>query len=121
MPYVSVDSPVPVDHEVSVDESRAVIAVARLLLHGRIDHVQVPWTKVGLRTASLLLDGGADDMGGLLDAGALFPSAGAEAGRSLTRDDIARVAGRGIRQRTTSYGIAEPRPPVLRAQLPVLQ
>jgi FO synthase len=117
MPYVNADGAVTS----TVDETRAIIAVSRIVLNGLIDHVQVAWTKVGLRTASLLLNGGADDMGGLLDAGPLFPSAGAEAGRTLTRADIEAVAGRGIRQRTTSYGVVEPRVPRTRTQLPVLQ
>ena len=117
MPYL-VDG---IAAQATLDETRAVIAVSRIMLHGLIDHVQVAWTKVGLRAASLLLDGGADDMGGLLDAGPLFPSAGAEAGRSLTRADIERVAGRGIRQRTTTYGEPAVRLTIVRTQLPVLQ
>ena len=33
----------------TVEENRAVHAVARLLLHGRIDHVQTSWVKLGRR------------------------------------------------------------------------
>jgi FO synthase len=91
----------------TIDETRAVIAVSRLMLTGRIDHLQVAWPKLGLRAASRLLRGGADDFGGLLTAGKLYPVAGAEAGRALTRVDLQRIAdelGRGLRQRTTSYG-----------------
>ena len=117
MPYL-VDGIAP---QATLDETRAVIAVSRIMLHGLIDHVQVAWTKLGLRAASLLLDGGADDLGGLLDAGPLFPSAGAEAGRSLTRADVEMVAGRGIRQRTTTYGEPAVRLEIVRTQLPVLQ
>ncbi|CAN5357955.1 bifunctional FO biosynthesis protein CofGH [soil metagenome] len=91
----------------TADETRAMIAVSRLMLTGRIDHIQVAWPKLGLRAATQLLRGGADDFGGLLTAGKLYPAAGAEAGRELSRVDLQRIAdelGRGLRQRTTSYG-----------------
>jgi len=83
-----------------------VLAVARLLLAGRIDHLQAPWPKVGTAGAVQLLRGGADDLGGLLLDGVLDPAAGQEQGISLTRDDIVRLSaelGRPARQRTTRY------------------
>ena len=86
---------------------RAVHAVARLMLHGRIGHIQAAWPKFGLDASVDLLRSGADDLGGLLLDGRLAPDAGAEAGLVLTRDDIARVAqelGRPVWQRTTGYG-----------------
>ena len=108
------------------------MAVARLLLHGRIDHIQTAWTKVGLRTAQLLLQGGADDLGGLLMDGKLMPTAGAETFRALSVVDVERIAseiGRPTRQRTTGYGevAAETSAPapttgdaaVIRSQLPL--
>jgi FO synthase len=105
------------------DETRAVIAVSRLMLTGRIDHLQVAWPKLGLRAATQLLRGGADDFGGLLTAGKLYPVAGAEAGRELTRVDLQRVAdelGRGLRQRTTSYGTVDARPQNVERERPKL-
>ena len=90
-----------------IRETRAVYAVARLILNGRIDNLQVAWTKVGLRTGALLLQGGANDFGGLLLDGVLWPEAGAEAHRELRAADIRNIAtdiGRTVRQRTTSYG-----------------
>lgn len=104
--------PMPLD-TVDRDTARAVQAVGRLVLDGSIDHHQAAWPKHGLRTTSVLLSSGADDIGGLLDAGPLFPIAGAEAGRSLVRDDVERLArdlGRGIRQRTTDYETVEVEP-----------
>ena len=92
-------------------ESRALHAVARLLLHGRIDHVQAAWTKLGLELSAQVLAGGADDAGGLLLDGRLQPSAGAEAGRVLAVADVQRLAaglGRAVRQRTTRYGDVPP-------------
>ena len=95
----------------SVRETRALHAVARLMLAGRIDHLQAPWPKTGLALATELLAGGADDAGGILLDGSLDPGAGPEAGRSLTLAELERVAAalrRGLRQRTTLYG--EPTP-----------
>jgi FO synthase len=86
---------------------RAVHAVARLMLHGRIGNIQAAWPKFGLDAAAALLRGGASDLGGLLLDGRLAPEAGAESGLVLSRDDVTRVArelGRPLRQRTTQYG-----------------
>lgn len=114
MPFVPVDSP-PIAGArpgPSVRESRALHAVARLVLHGSIDHIQAAWTKLGLETSQAVLLGGADDLGGLLIDGVCAPEAGAEAYRSLTVADVQRVAaeiGRTARQRTTDYApVAEP-------------
>jgi 5-amino-6-(D-ribitylamino)uracil---L-tyrosine 4-hydroxyphenyl transferase len=86
---------------------RAVHAVARLMLHGRIGNIQAAWPKFGLDASVDLLRSGANDLGGLLLDGRLAPDAGAEAGLVLTLDDVERVArelGRPLRQRTTGYG-----------------
>jgi FO synthase len=87
-------------------QSRALHAVARLLLHGRIGNIQAAWPKFGLVASADLLRGGANDLGGLLLDGRLAPDAGAEAGLVLTLGDVQRVAGdlgRRLRQRTTGY------------------
>lgn len=109
MPWLSAESPVEVPgaRVVTLRESRAVHAVARLMLAGRIDHVQAAWTKLGLRGAQLVLAGGADDLGGVLLDGVLDPGAGPERGRELSVADVTRLAaelGRPTRQRTTTYG-----------------
>ena len=88
-------------------QSRAVHAVARLMLHERIGNIQAAWPKFGLDASVDLLRGGANDLGGLLLDGRLAPDAGAEAGLVLTLDDVERVArelGRPLWQRTTGYG-----------------
>jgi FO synthase len=88
-----------------------VHAVARLMLHGSIDHIQAAWTKLGLETSQAVLLGGADDLGGLLLDGVIAPELGAEAHRSLSIADVERVAaeiGRTARQRTTDYGSPTP-------------
>jgi 5-amino-6-(D-ribitylamino)uracil---L-tyrosine 4-hydroxyphenyl transferase len=86
---------------------RAVHAVARLMLHGRIGNIQAAWPKFGLDASVDLLRSGANDLGGLLLDGRLAPDAGAESGLVLTIDDVTRVArelGRPLEQRTTTYG-----------------
>jgi len=86
---------------------RAVHAVARLMLHGRIGNIQAAWPKFGLDASVDLLRAGANDLGGLLLDGRLAPEAGAEAGLALTLGDVERVArelGRPLSQRTTGYG-----------------
>ena len=88
-------------------QTRAVHAVARLMLHGRVGNIQAAWPKFGLDASIDLLRAGANDLGGLLLDGRLAPDAGAEAGLVLTLDDVAAVArklGRPLRQRTTAYG-----------------
>ncbi|PWJ64787.1 7,8-didemethyl-8-hydroxy-5-deazariboflavin synthase CofG [Rathayibacter iranicus] len=124
MPFVPAEAPPSVVHASrggpSLRETRAVHAVARLVLHGRIDHMQTAWTKLGLQTAQVLLRGGADDLGGLLLDGVLRPEAGAEAFRTLDIATVARITaeiGRGWRQRTTTYGVVTP-DRALQAELP---
>ncbi|MFC4629940.1 7,8-didemethyl-8-hydroxy-5-deazariboflavin synthase CofG [Promicromonospora alba] len=108
MPWLAAESPVPVAgaRAATLRESRALHAVARLMLDGRIDHVQAAWTKLGMRGAQHMLAGGADDLGGVLLDGVLDPGAGPEQGRELTVADVTRLAtelGRSVRQRTTTY------------------
>ncbi|WP_461186632.1 7,8-didemethyl-8-hydroxy-5-deazariboflavin synthase CofG [Arthrobacter sp. Z4-13] len=114
MPYVPFDVSsrvrVAAGEGPSLETSRALHAVARLMLHGRIDHVQAAWTKLGFHGAGAVLAGGADDFGGLLLDGAIWPEAGGEAYREATREDVQRIAaalGREARERTTSYTLVK--------------
>jgi FO synthase len=95
-------------------DNRAVHAVARLALHGRIDHVQVSWVKLGDGPAADVLRGGADDMGGTLMEETISRMAGSENGSARTVGELAAIAaaaGRPVRQRSTTY-----REPVARLQ-----
>ncbi|GAB3804916.1 bifunctional FO biosynthesis protein CofGH [Humibacter antri] len=109
MPFVPQDSPVTVPGArpgPTLRESRAVHAVARLLLAGTIDHLQAAWTKLGLRATRLVLQGGADDLGGVLIDGEVAPWSGPEQGRVLNVADMRRIAdevARPLVQRTTTY------------------
>src|SRR5690349_19712563 len=95
----------------TVRENRAVHAVARLLLHGRIPNVQTSWVKLGEAGTRAVLQGGANDLGGTLMEETISRMAGSENGSLKTIDELEAVAasiGRPARQRTTGYG--EPSP-----------
>ncbi len=40
-------------------------ALARIMLHGRISHIQTSWVKLGDHGTRLMLTGGANDVGGI--------------------------------------------------------
>jgi len=105
-----VPMPLP-GNEPDLNEARAVHAVARLILHGSINHHQAAWTRLGLDGATAALRSGADDLGGTLLDGRVLPEAGVEFGRELpveTARRIARTLGRTLRLRTTTYGTPGP-------------
>jgi len=88
-------------------DNRAVHAVARLLLHGRVDHVQTSWVKLGVEGTRAMLAGGADDLGGTLMEETISRMAGSEHGSAKTVAELTEIAagvGRPVRQRTTNYG-----------------
>ncbi|MEY3020062.1 MAG: hypothetical protein RLZZ272_1046 [Actinomycetota bacterium] len=88
------------------EEDRRVHAVARLVLAGAIDHVQVSWVKVGLTRAVDLLQGGCDDLGGTLMEETISRMAGSQHGVRQSPEALvatAAAAGRPAAQRTTRY------------------
>lgn len=96
---------------VPVDEQRAMVAVARLMLSGSIPHIQIPWTRVGRETAAVLLRSGGDDLGGTLIGGRVPPAADVEHGHRLPFSEAAALTGRllrPLRQRTTDYREPDP-------------
>ena len=90
----------------TVRDNRAVHAVARILLHGLIDHVQCSWVKLGPDVCTQVLNGGVDDLGGTLMEETISRMAGSTNG---SRKDVAelvamaRLAGRPAVQRTTLH------------------
>ncbi|GAB3476370.1 bifunctional FO biosynthesis protein CofGH [Nocardiopsis coralliicola] len=87
-------------------DNRAVHAVARLMLHGRIDHVQTSWVKLGTQGTRAMLQGGADDLGGTLMEETISRMAGSQHGSEKSVAEIAEIAGgigRPVRQRGTLY------------------
>jgi FO synthase len=88
-------------------DNRAVHAMARLLLHGRIDNIQCSWVKLGDEGTVTMLRGGANDLGGTLMEETISRMAGSSHGSARSEDQlvaIAEAAGRPARQRTTTYG-----------------
>ncbi|MBX6391175.1 MAG: bifunctional FO biosynthesis protein CofGH [Frankia sp.] len=89
------------------DENRAVHAMARILLHGAIPNIQCSWVKLGTEGCVAVLAGGVNDIGGTLMEETISRMAGSQHGsrRSIEElEQVAAMAGRPARQRTTTYG-----------------
>ncbi len=85
-------------------------AVARIVLHTRISSIQCSWVKLGAQGAAAMLAAGCNDLGGVLMNESISRAAGASHGQELTVEslaNIAKAAGRSLRQRTTLYGRVE--------------
>ena len=94
----------------TVRDNRAVHAMARIMLHGAIDHIQCSWVKLGVDGCRAMLAGGVDDLGGTLMEETISRMAGSEHGSAKSVEDLRALilaAGRIPRQRTTTYGIPE--------------
>ena len=92
----------------TVRDNRAVHAVARLVLHGAIDHVQASWVKLGVEQCHQVLSGGVDDLGGTLMEETISRMAGSAHGSRKSVDELEGMvlaADRTPRQRTTVYGV----------------
>jgi FO synthase len=90
----------------SFEDNRRMHAVARVLLDGRIDNVQVSWVKLGLDACKVLLNGGANDLGGTLMEETISRMAGAEWGIRKEPHELEsaiRAIDRVPSQRTTTY------------------
>jgi FO synthase len=77
------------------------------MLHGRIDHVQVSWVKLGGDGVKAMLGSGVDDLGGTLMEETISRMAGSQYGSAVTVGQLRQWAaevGRLTRQRTTLYG-----------------
>ncbi|MGK5681002.1 bifunctional FO biosynthesis protein CofGH [Actinoplanes sp. URMC 104] len=88
-------------------ENRVVHAMARVLLHGRIDNIQCSWVKLGDEGTRVMLDGGCNDLGGTLMEETISRMAGSEHGSARTvaeLKELAAAAGRPAVERTTTYG-----------------
>jgi len=87
-------------------DNRAVHALARIMLHGRISHIQTSWVKLGVERTQVMLNGGANDLGGTLMEETISRMAGSEFGSAMTVAELVAIAegiGRPARQRTTTY------------------
>ena len=93
------------------DDVVRVHAVARLMLQGMIDNIQLSWVKVGLDAAVNLLQSGANDLGGTLMDETISRMAGSDHGVRQDPESlraVARAAGRIPAERTTDYAQVVP-------------
>ena len=83
-----------------------VHALARVMLAGSINHIQVSWVKLGREVSQLCMLAGADDYGGTLFEENISRLAGATAGQYVSADEFQeriRELGRIPAQRNTTY------------------
>jgi FO synthase len=76
------------------------------MLHGRIPSIQTSWVKLGVERTQVMLNGGANDLGGTLMEETISRMAGSENGSAKTAAELAAIAegiGRPARQRSTDY------------------
>ena len=88
-------------------DNLAVHAMARILLHGRIDNIQTSWVKLGVDGTRAMLNAGANDLGGTLMEETISRMAGSEHGSAKTVEELVEIGagiGRPVVQRTTTYG-----------------
>jgi 7,8-didemethyl-8-hydroxy-5-deazariboflavin synthase CofH subunit len=87
-------------------EHLKVHALARLLLAGSIDNLQVSWVKLNRRLSQLCLHAGANDYGGTLMEENISREAGATAGQYTSPEDFQALIlqiGRIPAERNTTY------------------
>ncbi|WP_326537926.1 5-amino-6-(D-ribitylamino)uracil--L-tyrosine 4-hydroxyphenyl transferase CofH [Pseudorhodoferax sp.] len=115
--FVHAEAPLYVDRAIpgvragaTAAEHVRVHAVARLMLAGWIDNIQVSWVKLGPQMGQALLHAGVNDLGGTLMDETISRSAGAAFGEELTPREmvaLARDAGRRPVRRGTLYQVLE--------------
>ena len=87
-------------------EHLKVHALARLLLAGSINNIQVSWVKLNRRLSQLCLHAGANDYGGTLMEENISREAGATAGQYTSPEDFQSLIldmGRNPAERNTTY------------------
>ncbi len=113
LPFVALEAPIFLHGQSRKGptwrEAVLMHAVARIVFHGVIDHVQTSWVKMGPEGAAFCLNAGADDMGGTLMNESITRAAGAVHGQEFApwqMEAMIRHAGRAPHQRTTLYNPA---------------
>ncbi|WP_416416394.1 bifunctional FO biosynthesis protein CofGH [Paenarthrobacter aromaticivorans] len=92
-------------------DNLAVHAMARIMLHGRIDNIQTSWVKLGTAGTQAMLNAGANDVGGTLMEETISRMAGSEHGSAKTVEELVAIGagiGRPVVERTTTYGSRAP-------------
>jgi FO synthase len=96
-------------------EHLKVHALARLLLAGSINNIQVSWVKLNRRLSQLCLHAGANDYGGTLMEENISREAGATAGQYTSPEDFQSLIlemGRIPAERNTMYSSIKIKPPL---------
>ena len=75
----------------TMQENRAVHAIARIMLHGRIDNIQCSWVKLGVEGSREMLRGGVNDLGGTLMEETISRMAGSEHGSAKTVAELHEI------------------------------
>ncbi|HET8921553.1 MAG TPA: 5-amino-6-(D-ribitylamino)uracil--L-tyrosine 4-hydroxyphenyl transferase CofH [Candidatus Acidoferrum sp.] len=91
-----------------LEEHLRVHALARVLLHGAIQNLQVSWVKLGFETSLACLQAGANDFSGTLMEESISKAAGATFGEYVSPEEFQakiRSIGRVPAERTTTYKI----------------
>ena len=110
--FVHSDSPLYFQDPVNVrpgptlQEVSKMHAVARIMLFGWIDNIQVSWTKLGPEIAQLMLDRGVNDIGGTLMNESISRAAGSKYGQEITANELVKIirsAGKIPVKRNTLY------------------
>ncbi len=112
LPFVHTSSPIYLAGVArpgpTLRDNRAVHALARILLHGRIDNIQTSWVKLGVEGTRAMLTSGSNDVGGTLMEETISRMAGSEHGSAKTVAELVEIGagiGRPVRERTTTYGV----------------
>ena len=88
LPFVHTSSPIYLAGVArpgpTLRDNLAVHALARILLHGRIDNIQTSWVKLGVDGTRAMLRAGANDVGGTLMEETISRMAGSEHGSAKT-------------------------------------
>jgi FO synthase len=94
-------------------DNLAVHAMARIMLHGRIDNIQTSWVKLGVEGTRAMLRAGANDLGGTLMEETISRMAGSEHGSAKTVEELVEIGAgidRPVVQRSTTYAEVSARP-----------
>ncbi len=110
LPFVHTSSPIYLAGVArpgpTLRDNLAVHAMARILLHGRIDNIQTSWVKLGVEGTRAMLRAGANDLGGTLMEETISRMAGSEHGSAKTVEELVEIGtgiGRPVVQRGTTY------------------
>ncbi|KQZ75298.1 2-phospho-L-lactate guanylyltransferase [Nocardioides sp. Root151] len=112
LPFVHTSSPIYLAGVArpgpTLRDNLAVHAMARIMLHGRIDNIQTSWVKLGTEGTRAMLNAGANDLGGTLMEETISRMAGSEHGSAKTVEELVEIGAgidRPVRERTTLYGV----------------